>query len=362
MGFGYACNRKMAAAAALRMLLLPVLVDVLFLYAQIWTLSPKRGGACQANYSTHTCAGVDVNHRANHDQHLQDGTCLFENVCIFNGELTYTVHPGISDAGSVRVPRLHALSRLWRANPREPFPIWEEVKWHTRQGYIPPHVARTDVVHVYIRRIFPRNAGHVLGDDAWAIFQAMLMFDILDYSDIQVIVDDDDGPALGADFWSNKIFALVSGRRVIGMRDMAEQHSSLCFGRFLTGWGGSGLWQREQCEDGESRAKCMGKGIHAAPMARVRLETPAWFLAWRGRVVFTPREDGARVCGVRRRSRRVSQGEPDHQGLHVRRQQIRHRRSAAVRRGPGGFVAGGAGGESGGARGVVGANGPERST
>ena len=91
------------------------------------------------------------------------------------------------------------------------------MKWHTRQGYIPPHVARTDVVHVYIRRIFPRNAGHVLGDDAWAIFQAMLMFDILDYSDIQVIVDDDDGPALGADFWSNKIFALVSGRRVIGI-------------------------------------------------------------------------------------------------------------------------------------------------
>ena len=43
------------------------------------------------------------------------------------------------------------------------------------------------------------------------------MFDILDYSDIQVIVDDDDGPALGADFWSNKIFALVSGRRVIGI-------------------------------------------------------------------------------------------------------------------------------------------------
>ena len=109
MGFGYACNRKMAASAALRMLLLPVLVDVLFLYAQIWTLSPKRGGACRANYSTHTCAGVDVNHRANHDQHLQDGTCLFENVCIFNGELTYTVHPGISDAGSVRVPRLPTL-------------------------------------------------------------------------------------------------------------------------------------------------------------------------------------------------------------------------------------------------------------
>ena len=65
----------------------------------------------------------------------------------------------------------------------------------------------------------------MLADDAWSIFQGMLLFDMLgtqftsftgtkvqiltrepvvDY-DIQIIVDDDRGPLLGAGYWSNKV-------------------------------------------------------------------------------------------------------------------------------------------------------------
>ncbi len=98
-----------------------------------------------------------------------------------------------------------------------------------------------------------------MADDAWSIFQGMLLFDMLgtqftcftgtkvqiltretvvDY-DIQIIVDDDRGPLLGAGYWSNKVFALVSGRPVVGRSWLRGR--SICFQRFLTGWGGLGF-------------------------------------------------------------------------------------------------------------------------
>ena len=63
-------------------------------------VSAMMGGA---TYSTHKCAGVDMNfHEAwssnkyattiSHEggrRALQDGTCLFENVCSLDGILTY---------------------------------------------------------------------------------------------------------------------------------------------------------------------------------------------------------------------------------------------------------------------------------
>lgn len=66
----------------------------------------------------------------------------------------------------------------------------------------------------------------------------MVQFEVLDY-DIQVVVDDDSGPDMGAAYWSNKIFELVSRRAVLG-RSAFRAHT-LCMDRFMSGWGGLGF-------------------------------------------------------------------------------------------------------------------------
>jgi len=199
-----------------------------------WELgeSGTKGGA---DFSTHRCAGASIGSQS--PQGLVDATCLFENVCMLDGQLTYLVHPNMSGPAT-QVPRLHALSRLWSATPREPCPVWEEVEVRLRRGYLGEQYPRTRVPYVYIRRIEPGNAGHTLGDDAWAIFQGMVHFEALEYG-MQVVIDDDSGPGRGASHWSNKVFQLVSGRPVIGRSSL--RFLSLCFDKFVTGWGGLGF-------------------------------------------------------------------------------------------------------------------------
>ena len=131
----------------------------------------QSGGQCQgAEYSTHRCVGVDVNHResvsasyqaarrlwadhGSHERALQDGTCLFRDVCSINGTLTYMQHPRLGHAAANQVPRVHALSRTWHADPREPCPVWEEVRFDVVPQRIPAHFACTAVPHIYIRRV-----------------------------------------------------------------------------------------------------------------------------------------------------------------------------------------------------------------
>ena len=140
---------------------------------------PRRPPRTRGDYSTHICSGAEVGQEGAAEA-LQDGTCLFENVCMLDGELTYTAHPNASvgaptnsNFSAARIPRIHALSRLWSASPREPCPVWEEVEWRVRRGCIGNTYPRTRIPHVYIRRLYQENAGHVLGDDAWAIFQVI---------------------------------------------------------------------------------------------------------------------------------------------------------------------------------------------
>jgi hypothetical protein len=226
----------------------------------------KPAGAHAAKYSTHKCAGVDSNYlpcRGGRcaERALQDGSCVFQHVCFLDSVPVYMQHPNVSTSSATQVPRLHTCSRLWRADPREPMPVWEEIAFRVRRRSISASYQRSSVPLLYIRRTYAPNAGHVLADDAWAIFQAqtlkcictvpvdisnrrtlifenfcqgLVLFDMLDYQ-IQILIDDDQGPELGANYWSNKVFALVSGRPVLGrsvLRDM-----SICVDNFLTGWG-----------------------------------------------------------------------------------------------------------------------------
>ncbi len=226
----------------------------------------KPAGAHAAKYSTHKCAGVDSNYlpcRGGRcaERALQDGSCVFQHVCFLDSVPVYMQHPNVSTSSATQVPRLHTCSRLWRADPREPMPVWEEIAFRVRRRSISASYQRSSVPLLYIRRTYAPNAGHVLADDAWAIFQAqalkctctepldftcrralifenfcqgLVLFDMLDYQ-IQILIDDDQGTELGANYWSNKVFALVSGRPVLGrsvLRDM-----SICFDNFLTGWG-----------------------------------------------------------------------------------------------------------------------------
>jgi hypothetical protein len=130
-------------------------------------------------YSTHACVGVDP---AEGPDAVSDGMCLFRNLCAVGGELVYHMHPGIRHEAAARPPRLHAAARRHRWEPREVFEL------AVRRGPRPAGAARESRLHAYIRRAYPYNHGHVLGDDAWPVFQGMVMFDVLTY-DVQVRPD-----------------------------------------------------------------------------------------------------------------------------------------------------------------------------
>lgn len=166
------------------------------------TLGAKPAGAHAAKYSTHKCAGVDSNYLPCSggrcaERVLQDGSCVFEQVCFLDSVLVYMQHPNVSTSSATQVPRLHTCSRLWRADPREPMPMWEEIEFRVRRTSISASYQHSSVPLLYIRRTFAPNAGHVLADDAWAIFQERTL------TSVRTVPFQLDFTRAGADFWGN---------------------------------------------------------------------------------------------------------------------------------------------------------------
>jgi hypothetical protein len=159
-------------------------------------------------YSSHTCVGVEAEKDGNGKEigtPVHDGMCLFTNLCILKGRFTYVMHPRVNHKC---VPRLQTAGRLWNdtGQPQKTvFPLDVVFVADPHGASSPPRtdcgtsaipareleaeegrVLERDVtsaardwrLHAYVHRFHQYNFGHVLGDDAWPIFQAMAHFEV----------------------------------------------------------------------------------------------------------------------------------------------------------------------------------------
>ena len=236
----------------------------------------QAGEVQPAFFTTHTCVGD-----THQSENVSDGMCLFKNLCLINGSFTYFMHPRLRDP----LPRLHTTGRRFSWEPREVFPVTVR-RDHAAAAALPLDPR----LHVYVRRFHQYNYGHVLGDDAWPIFQGMAQFELLDYDNQvaagdprpprppqrsapapapardphgarararQVIIDDDFDDVHGAGYPSNKMFLSVSGNPVRGLR--GYRGAAACFASFITGFGRYGYGSGAGAEL-EARDPAWGKG------------------------------------------------------------------------------------------------------
>jgi hypothetical protein len=184
-------------------------------------------------------------------------------VCAIHGNFLYLQNAAIHHT---HPPRLQAMARLVEhGHYQVPMLTVDASEFRKAYPSAMADIFHSGKVHLYIRQFNTLNAGHVLGDDVWPLWQGLYNFELEQDWDNQVIIEDAGGLVFEAPpvhFGAGKeamgggggaedvtaeagrsggtlaytsIFGTVSKNHVRGRRSYRKE--AVCFRTLITGWG-----------------------------------------------------------------------------------------------------------------------------